>query len=209
MSAPMDKAAVLFRQRVLRQARLYHDTLDGDYGKNTAKANAEWERIYAGLRSLYGARDPRTEANLYTVLPKLQEKARRLLDIADSELTRYHSTIKVLSGTRTYAEQDALYAQGRTAPGDRVTKAKGGQSNHNYSIAIDVGIFLPDGSYLRDDTQQYPLYAKVARLSRQVPGLARGADWPKPDMPHYELAHGLKMAEVRRRFEKGIPIFTQ
>lgn len=206
MSAPMDKAAVLFRQRVLRQAGLYLDTLDGIYGKNTAQANSEWEHIYTGLRSLFGARDARTEANLYTVLPKLQEKARQLLNI---QVRSPEFRVKVLSGTRTYAEQDALYAQGRTTPGDRVTKAKGGQSNHNFGLAIDIGIFLPDGTYLRDDTEEFPLYSMMAKLSRQIPGLARGADWPKPDLPHYELAHGLKMAEVRRRFEKGIPIFTQ
>lgn len=32
---------------------------------------------------------------------------------------------------RTNAEQDALYAQGRTRPGRIVTRAKGGQSKHN------------------------------------------------------------------------------
>jgi peptidoglycan L-alanyl-D-glutamate endopeptidase CwlK len=32
---------------------------------------------------------------------------------------------------RTYAEQDALYAKGRTIPGPIVTNAKAGQSAHN------------------------------------------------------------------------------
>lgn len=35
---------------------------------------------------------------------------------------------------RSNAEQDILYAQGRTAPGPRVTKARGGQSAHNYTL---------------------------------------------------------------------------
>lgn len=207
MSAPMDKAAVLFRQRVLRQAGFYLGALDSIYGRNTARANDQWEEHYDELRSYYGSRDSRTEANLYTVLPKLQEKIRQFLDILDSRIA--DGQVKVLSGTRTYAEQNALYAQGRTTPGDQVTKARGGQSNHNFALAIDIGIFLLDGTYLRDDTEKHPLYAKAVKASRHIDGLARGADWPKPDMPHYELAHGLKMAEVRRRFEKGIPIFTQ
>lgn len=38
--------------------------------------------------------------------------------------------IKVITGTRSYAEQDALYAKGRTSPDtDKVTNAKGGHSN--------------------------------------------------------------------------------
>src|SRR5215207_9435814 len=40
-------------------------------------------------------------------------------------------TYKVTSAYRSNAEQDALYAQGRTKPGSKVTNARGGQSKHN------------------------------------------------------------------------------
>lgn len=53
------------------------------------------------------------------------------------------------SGLRTYEEQNALYAQGRTAPGNKVTNAKGGFSNHNFGIAFDIGIF-EGAKYLGD-----------------------------------------------------------
>src|SRR5690606_38148459 len=39
---------------------------------------------------------------------------------------------------RTFAEQDADYAKGRTVPGSIVTDAKGGQSYHNYGLAFDI-----------------------------------------------------------------------
>ena len=46
---------------------------------------------------------------------------------------------------RTFLEQDSLYAQGRTKLFDNqgkrlgvVTKAKGGQSIHNYGLALDI-----------------------------------------------------------------------
>ena len=39
---------------------------------------------------------------------------------------------------RTIAEQNALYAKGRTAPGAKVTNAKGGQSPHNFGLAVDL-----------------------------------------------------------------------
>jgi len=51
---------------------------------------------------------------------------------------------------RTFAEQDNLYAQGRTKPGPVVTYAKGGQSYHNYGLAIDIVLIVDtdgNGSY--------------------------------------------------------------
>lgn len=57
---------------------------------------------------------------------------------------------------RTFAEQDALYAQGRTKLYDangkklgKVTQAKGGQSIHNYGLALDI-VLLKDTN--GDDT---------------------------------------------------------
>lgn len=41
------------------------------------------------------------------------------------------------SGIRSFMAQDRLYAQGRTMPGDIVTKAKGGDSPHNHGSATD------------------------------------------------------------------------
>lgn len=46
--------------------------------------------------------------------------------------------ILVTCTLRNDAEQTALYAQGRTAPGHVVTKAKAGQSAHNYGLALDI-----------------------------------------------------------------------
>lgn len=47
-------------------------------------------------------------------------------------------TLRIVQGLRTVEEQNALYAKGRTAPGQKVTNAKGGSSFHNYGLAIDV-----------------------------------------------------------------------
>ena len=55
-------------------------------------------------------------------------------------------SIRVVQGLRTIAEQDALYAQGRTSAGAIVTQAKGGQSFHNYGLAIDMCLLHADGS---------------------------------------------------------------
>ena len=44
----------------------------------------------------------------------------------------------ITDGFRTFQEQDKLFAQGRTEPGDIVTNARGGESNHNYGMAVDL-----------------------------------------------------------------------
>jgi len=43
----------------------------------------------------------------------------------------------VVSGRRTIKDQNALYQQGRTTAGSVVTNAKGGQSPHNFGLAVD------------------------------------------------------------------------
>ena len=48
--------------------------------------------------------------------------------------------ILITSTYRDAEDQDALYAQGRTAPGNIVTDAKGGDSFHQYHVAFD---FVP------------------------------------------------------------------
>lgn len=40
-------------------------------------------------------------------------------------------------GYRTYGEQMELWTQGRTKPGPKVTAAKGGESAHNFGLAVD------------------------------------------------------------------------
>ncbi|WP_422631181.1 M15 family metallopeptidase [Pseudomonas silesiensis] len=80
-------------------------------------------------------------------------------------------TIKIISGLRTYEEQDALYARGRPDNGPTVTNAKGGQSNHNFGIAFDIGIF-EGGKYLGNS----PKYKAVGVLAMDL-GLEWGGNW--------------------------------
>ena len=45
--------------------------------------------------------------------------------------------VLITSTYRDAESQNALYAQGRTTPGKKVTNAKGGQSFHNWKVAFD------------------------------------------------------------------------
>jgi peptidoglycan L-alanyl-D-glutamate endopeptidase CwlK len=62
--------------------------------------------------------------------PALQPLAREFL----SRCSARQVDVLIVCTYRDGAEQDALYAQGRTKPGARVTNAKAGQSAHNHTI---------------------------------------------------------------------------
>ena len=66
--------------------------------------------------------DDRSEKVIATLLPEVQPYARALVTKAGAD----GITIKVISGLRSYDEQNDLYAQGRTKPGRIVTNARGG-----------------------------------------------------------------------------------
>ena len=144
----------------------------------------------------------RSERVIATLLPHVKPYARALYFKArDNGIA-----INIISGTRTYAEQDALYAQGRTTAGSIVTNARGGYSNHNFGIAFDVGVFSGN-RYLPES----PLYKAVGALGMEL-GLEWGGNWTSiVDQPHFQLrpAWGVDMtdramlAELRRRTKLG------
>ena len=91
----------------------------------------------------------------------------------------------ITQGFRSKAEQDALYAQGRTKKGSIVTNAKGSDysSQHQWGIAFDIAI--NDKKLLYDEATIRKV-AKIAK-SKKV-GLAWGGDWVSPvDTPHFYL----------------------
>ncbi len=151
--------------------------------------------------------DARSEKVIATLLPEAGPIARALVQKAAASGIQ----IKILSGFRTYAEQDALYAKGRTAPGPVVTKAKAGYSNHNFGIAFDVGVF--EGSrYLPDSAK----YKAVGALGMDL-GLEWGGNWKTiVDQPHFQLrpawAAGKPeremLALLRERVAEGAPVYA-
>jgi peptidoglycan L-alanyl-D-glutamate endopeptidase CwlK len=144
------------------------------------------------------APDPRSATNIATLLPAARRAALALLATANDGGLSGGIVVKIICGTRTYAEQDALYAQGRTAPGPIVTNARGGYSNHNFGIAFDIGIFN-GGVYLEDS----PLYTKVGAIGR-AQGLEWGGEWIVfTDEPHFQLPSGCSLAEQRELMAGG------
>lgn len=143
--------------------------------------------------------DPRSEACIATLTPATAALARRFLDAANKAVNPRGLVVKIISGTRTYEEQDDLYAIGRTKQmGARiVTKARGGYSNHNFGIAFDIGIF-DGGKYLGE----HPAYKSLGPLGEAC-GLEWGGRWKSiQDEPHYQLP-GMDLAKLRAMHERG------
>jgi len=114
--------------------------------------------------------------------PRFQDPLQQFLDMARAKGIE----LRVVQGLRTPEEQDALYAQGRTAPGPVVTNARGGLSNHNYGLSVDVvpASLIDTENWSPDD----PVWNTIGALARQA-GLEWGGDWGSPDRPHIQMAN--------------------
>ena len=175
MSAPLFKQDILFTQRILAVAGFYKGPRDGKWNANCDTAEADFDAESRRIGTQLGTFDPRSEANILTLLPVAQQKCREFMNALSQWPV---GQVKVLSGTRTYAEQNALYALGRTKPGHIVTKARGGFSNHNFGIAWDVGIFVGGVYYEGKKATEDRAYSDLATyVKNNINGLAWGGDW--------------------------------
>ncbi len=121
--------------------------------------------------------------------PRLQEKAAQLKTDCAAQ------GIQILFGecVRTAAEQDTLYAQGRTVPGEIVTNARGStySSQHQWGIAVDFYLDMDvdkDGKKGDDAfNNSTGLFEQVGAIAKPL-GLGWGGDWKSfQDRPHLYL----------------------
>ena len=99
----------------------------------------------------------------------------------------------VTSTYRDAESQDALYAQGRTTPGNIVTRAKAGQSWHNWRCALDV-VPLVNGKAIWDDQA---LWKQVGEIGKSC-GLEWAGDWKTfKEYPHFQYTGGLTLAQLQ------------
>lgn len=114
---------------------------------------------------------------------------------------KHQIQLVIVQDYRTYAQQDALYAKGRTTSGRIVTKAKGGQSNHNFALAVDIFPLWSDGKLHMDaksDAENIKILKKVAPIGKSI-GLEWGGDWKSiTDNPHFQLKTGKTMSQLRQ-----------
>ncbi len=122
----------------------------------------------------------RSEPQIRKLHPSIQPMARELLQRA----ANVGIQLVVTNGLRTNEEQARLYAQGRTAPGPKVTNAKPGTSWHNYGLAFDVAKFDNGKPEWPNDTGYWN---RIGAIGQQV-GLRWGGNsfGDFKDYPHFE-----------------------
>lgn len=108
-------------------------------------------------------------------------------------------TIIVTSGYRSIKKQNEIYAQGRSKPGKIVTKAKGGDSYHNYGLAVDLA-FLVNGNISWAENMPWELLGKEGKLF----GLEWGGDFKSiKDRPHFQYTKGFttnQLFEIHNKY---------
>jgi len=153
--------------------------------------------------------DERSAKNVATLHPKVQPLFKKWILECQFLAKSLGYEYKAISGNRSWEEQSKIYAQGRTSPGKVVTNAKPGFSNHNFGIAVDMGVFK-DGKYLDGSkpSEAEAFHRKAAELAAKF-NLEWGGSWKSfKDYPHFEWKTGKSLAELRQLFLEGKDIFS-
>jgi len=196
-----------FLQRFLSSGGFYKDRIDGDVGQNTREALGKFEADTEQIANELGSFDKRTEASIQTMLIPTQRKAREFMKNIGQAGLGQGLSVRILSGTRTFAEQAELFEKHQHGG---PLAASPGHSNHNFGIAWDVGIFNEKGEYIDDLIDKKILtskavdaeYKKVGTYGK-ARGLFWGGDWSDPDYPHFQMRDNDELASIRDAFTDG------
>lgn len=142
--------------------------------------------------------------------PKIRTEIRSLIDTAEAALGPY-AAIRIVQGLRTFPEQQALYDQGRTKPGNRVTNSKAGQSYHNYGLAIDFAILYDKDKNGKFESLSWDLLADMDKDGQkdwdEVVAVFEAANYvwggrfhSIQDNPHFERTFGLNWRVLLKRY---------
>lgn len=137
--------------------------------------------------------------------PKVRERVEKWLADCDAQ----GIDVLITSTYRDAESQNALFAQGRTKPGKKVTNARGGDSFHNWRCAVD---FVPlrngkpvwgtkgngiDNDPTDDEKDDLELWQRVGTLAEKH-GLEWAARWKRfPEMAHVQFTGGLTLADFK------------
>ena len=154
--------------------------------------------------------DERSAKFIATLSPEVRDAFIAFIVDAKELVAKSGLDYRVICGTRTFEEQAALYAKGRTAPGLKVTNAKPGSSMHNFGLAIDCGVFkgkvYMDGSTPADAKLADLMHKHVSTLCEKH-RLRWGGKFKKLyDAPHFEYDTPYSLAELcaRREAKKSL-----
>ena len=131
-----------------------------------------------------------TSRNLADLLPRTAAKVSNMI----THCKEAGIDVLITSTYRDAEAQDALYAQGRTIAGKRVTNVKGGDSFHNWRVAVDV-VPVVNGKAIWDDLT---LWARIGSIGTQCE-LEWGGYWKSfNDKPHFQDLNGFSLDQYQR-----------
>ncbi len=135
--------------------------------------------------------DPITTQRIGQLDSRLRQPATDFINAVQSEL---HIQLRVTQGYRSIEEQNALYEQGRTTPGNIVTNARGGQSYHNYGLAFDV-VVMENGEAKWDK----PVTQAIADIAADH-GFEWGGSWSTfQDRPHFQNTFDQSLSDLQKK----------
>jgi peptidoglycan L-alanyl-D-glutamate endopeptidase CwlK len=129
--------------------------------------------------------------NINDLEPQVAQLCHKFVD----ECAKQGIIVIITSTYRSNEEQAALYAIGRTKPGNRVTNAKPGQSMHGYRIAFD---FCPiiHGKCVWNNAE---LFERCGEIGEKVGLQWSGRFLTFRESAHFEFKGGHNLAY----FQKG------
>lgn len=151
--------------------------------------------------------DQRSLLVLNTLHPRFRTTAITAWDKAQKAMPE-NIQIVAIEGLRSFLRSDQLYAIGRTVTGDNpkpeqpmgeiVTKAKAGQSYHNYGLAFDFQI-LTNG---KADSTVGPNWRQIVAILKDF-GIDWGGNFPEGfhDDDHFEKRFGYSWHDLLAKYE--------
>ncbi|WP_242705715.1 M15 family metallopeptidase [Pontibacillus sp. ALD_SL1] len=130
--------------------------------------------------------------------PEVEEAKNELLNRAKES----GISVVITDGHRSIERQNELYAQGRSDEGSVVTHADGGESYHNYGLAIDFALKTNSGDVVWDTTRDgngngKSDWMEVVSIAKDL-GFEWGGDWSSfKDYPHLQMDFGLSIRELQ------------
>lgn len=139
--------------------------------------------------------DSHTDRRLKKLHPFVQKDVETFIDRCEAQLG---VQLRITAGLRTFDEQDALYDQGRSTSGKKVTNAKGGESYHNYGLAFDV-VEIRGGQAVWETEH----WDAIGALGEEC-GFEWGGRWDSfPDRPHFQKTFGYTTAQLKGLVDSG------
>lgn len=127
--------------------------------------------------------------NLDLLMPEFRDRLFEVIARCNSRGKRYVATL----GYRTYAEQMKLWTVGRTVPGKKVTNARGGESQHNFGLAVD---FVYDTNATTPGVEPSWLDDDYVVLIEELLAAGLHSGFPYNDRPHAGWATFYKKPEI-------------